>query len=117
MGNETQGQLNEFDDAIDGQPPAFPNVKQVKLKEHILGENIILKDFVEREGDKGKYLIILARVENAEEDVSFSCGSKQVNESATKMKLNNRLPILVNFARNKAKDTGNNYYTLGKPKR
>lgn len=113
--NEQQSVINTFDDEKDGVQVAFPNVKQVKIEDAIIGRNIVVKKFVTREGEKGTYLIILATVEGSTEDVSFSCGSKTVNEIIQKLNTNNRLPIFGNFNKVKAKDSRNWYYTFGKP--
>lgn len=106
------GQITEFDDTPE---PVFPNIKQVKIKDAILGNNIIIKDYKVLEGDSGEFYVILARVDGSTEDVSFSCGSKIVMKQVKKLKETNKLPALASFIKRKGQESGQSYMTLGKP--
>lgn len=103
-------EIADFEEKLE---PIFPNVQQVKIKDNILGKNIVIKDYKELEGDNGTFYVILADVEGKE--VSFSCGSKSVNKQVAKLKKDNALPVRACFVKVKAKESGMSYYKLTKP--
>ena len=101
--------------------PAYPDADFVKV-DTLIGKNLVIKGFAERQGEKGKFFVINADVDG--NDTAFSCGGKVIVEklesSKESFKLESDDNNVVKFPETvegkliypQTKDGINNYYDL-----
>jgi hypothetical protein len=79
-------------------------VENVKPMEESLDKDYLIKDFAERDGEFGKYVIILCEEIDTHVEIGVRTGGKIVIEKLNKLKDKKSLPIIGMF-----KDKGKYY--------
>jgi len=89
--------------------PAFPDAEFVQDNNTLVGQSLVFKDAVEREGKDGIYVIGLADFQGKE--IAFSVGGVLADQ-LIKAKSADVMPFKATWAARKSAQSGRMYWTL-----